>query len=328
MSDIVLQVEDLHVHFPTPSGVVKAVNGVSFVLRKRERLGLVGESGSGKTTTALALMRLLAPPARIPNGRVLLDDMDILTLPEKNVREMRFAAISMVPQGAMNSLNPVMRIRSQFVELFQAHGQHISAAAAHQRISELLQQVGLKPEVASMFPHELSGGMKQRVCIAMAVALRPKVIIADEPTSALDVVVQRQVMETLGRVQELLGAAVILVGHDMGLMAQFADRIGVMYAGQLIEVAPVRSIFHAPKHPYTQMLISSIPNLDQKKLFKGIPGMAPSLLDPPSGCPFHVRCSQRLPHCSEIVPESLVLAPEHMVACHLYPQEARHDQPA
>lgn len=328
MSEITLQVEDLHVHFPTPAGIVKAVNGVSFILKRNERLGLVGESGSGKTTTALALMRLLAEPARIPSGRVRLGDLDVLTLSEEKMRQARFAEISMVPQGAMNSLNPVMRIRTQFVELFQAHGQYTSASDINARIRDLLERVGLKPEVASMFPHELSGGMKQRVCIAMAVALRPKVIIADEPTSALDVVVQRQVMETLGRVQEQLGAAVILVGHDMGLMAQFVDRIGVMYAGRLVEVAPVRSIFKDPKHPYTQMLISSIPTLEHKKLFAGIPGVAPSLLNPPSGCPFHVRCNQRLDHCSEIVPPSIALSPTHSVACHLYPEEVRHDQPA
>lgn len=328
MNDLTLKVDNLHVHFPTPAGVVKAVNGVTFTLRQRERLGLVGESGSGKTTTALALMRLLAPPARIPHGSMILDGVDLLALSEGKMRQARFAEISMVPQGAMNSLNPVMRIRSQFVELFQAHGQFTSSSDIDARIASLLEQVGLNPSVAGMFPHELSGGMKQRVCIAMAVALRPKVIIADEPTSALDVVVQRQVMETLGRVQEALGAAVILVGHDMGLMAQFVDRIGVMYAGRLVEVGPVRTIFRTPKHPYTQMLIASIPTLEQKKLFKGIPGVAPSLLNPPSGCPFHVRCDQRLEHCSRIVPDSIALSPDHWVACHLYPKEEHHDQPA
>jgi oligopeptide/dipeptide ABC transporter ATP-binding protein len=328
MSDAVLQVDDLHVQFPTKAGTVNAVNGVSFSLKQGERLGLVGESGSGKTTTALALMRLLEPPAKVWGERAMLDGVDLLRLPEAQMRRTRFAGISMVPQGAMNSLNPVMRIRSQFVELFQAHGQSADAADLDRRIAAQLDQVGLKPEVAAMYPHELSGGMKQRVCIAMAVALRPKVIIADEPTSALDVVVQRQVMETLGRMQEQLSAAVILVGHDMGLMAQFADRIGVMYAGRLVEVAPVRSIFHAPMHPYTQMLIASIPNLEQKKLFRGIPGVAPSLLKPPSGCPFHVRCNQVLPHCADVVPAIRHSAPDQAVACHLYPQEAGHDTPA
>jgi peptide/nickel transport system ATP-binding protein len=176
-----------------------------------------------------------------------------------------------------------------------------------------------------MFPHELSGGMKQRVCIAMAIALRPQVIIADEPTSALDVVVQRQVMETLGAVQQDLGAAVILVGHDMGLMAQFADKIGVMYAGRLVELARVKQIFSAPQHPYTRMLIESIPSLDQKRLFKGIPGVAPSLLNPPSGCPFHPRCSHTFGPCTTLNPALQETDAARWVACHLYDEVVIHD---
>ncbi|MCL4250733.1 MAG: ABC transporter ATP-binding protein [Anaerolineae bacterium] len=325
MSAPVLQVENLHVHYQTSAGIVKAVNGVSFQLQKGERLGLVGESGSGKTTTALAIMRMLEGPARIAGGEVILDEIDLLKLSDDEMRMVRFDRISMVPQGAMNSLNPVMRIREQIRDIFEAHGRALARSEVEATIAKLLARVGLRPEVAGMYPHELSGGMKQRVCIAMAIALKPQVIIADEPTSALDVVVQRQVVETLGDVQRELDAAVILVGHDMGLMAQFVDRIGVMYAGRLVELSPVAHVFSSPMHPYARQLISSIPNLEEKRLFKGIPGVAPSLLDPPSGCPFHPRCSEAMARCSVEVPALCETAPDRWVACLLYDEVLSHD---
>ena len=210
---------------------MRAVDGVSFDLRAGERLGLVGESGSGKSTVAMALMRLIKPPGRIESGQALFEGNDLLALPGKEMRALRLAAIALVAQGAMNSLNPVTRVRRQFADALRDHGETLSRSALDARISELLATVGLKPEVADRYPHELSGGMKQRVVIAIAISLRARVIIADEPTSALDVVVQRQVVETLRRVQEQIGASIILVGHDMGLMAQVVDRLGVMYAG-------------------------------------------------------------------------------------------------
>jgi peptide/nickel transport system ATP-binding protein len=315
---IVLEVNDLHVHFQTALGPARAVNGVTFALSERQRLGLVGESGSGKTTTALAIMRLLEPPGQVEAGQVFLAGRNLLALTEDEMRAVRFAEISLIPQGAMNSLNPVIRIRDQIGELFKAHGQPLSRSERNARIAQLLEQVGLRTQVASMFPHELSGGMKQRVCIAMAIALRPRLIIADEPTSALDVVVQQHVMETLGKVQQDLGAAVILVGHDMGLMAQFVDLIGVMYAGRLVEFGPVRNIFKAPKHPYTQYLISSVPTLEAKQQFKSIGGVAPSLVTPPPGCPFHPRCAFAMPHCSQQLPLLRQVGAGHTAACYLY----------
>ena len=260
----ILEVEDLHVHFPTAGGPVKAVDGVTLALRPGERLGLIGESGSGKSTIALAVMRLIKPPGRIVGGRIVLDGVDLLALSEEEVRRYRLAEIALVTQGAMNSLNPVIRIRRQLVDGMQAHGVRLSQRGFEERVTELLQAVDLRPEVANLFPHELSGGMKQRVCIATAISLRPKVIIADEPTSALDVVVQRRVMQTLRRVQQELGAAVILIGHDMGLMAQFAERVAVMRAGQVVEVNGVREIFARPKHPYTRLLLDSLPSLDHR----------------------------------------------------------------
>jgi oligopeptide/dipeptide ABC transporter ATP-binding protein len=315
----ILDVRDLRVAYRTPRGPVRAVNGVSFFLRPGERLGLVGESGSGKTTTALSLMRLLQESAIIEGGEVLLDGVDLLKLNEQEMRQARFASISLIPQGAMNSLNPMMKVGEQLRDTMRAHRKTSdSRGPIDARIQEVLQSVELDPRVMGSYPHELSGGMKQRVCIAMAILLSPKVIIADEPTSALDVVVQRQIMETFRRVQEALGASVILVGHDMGLMAQFVDRVGVMYGGKLMEVGPVRGIFKDPLLPYTQLLIKTLPNLETKEDFRGIPGLTPSLLAPPSGCMFHPRCPFVMPRCSVDVPVLAEIKPERWVACHLY----------
>jgi oligopeptide/dipeptide ABC transporter ATP-binding protein len=314
----VLEVRDLRVRYHTPAGPVRAVNGVSFFLRPGERLGLVGESGSGKSTTALSLMQLLHEPAIIEGGQVLLSGVDLLSLSEEEMRKTRFADIALIPQGAMNSLNPMLKIGEQLRDTVRAHRQTDSNIALDSHIHSVLASVDLAADIMEAYPHELSGGMKQRVCIAMSILLKPKVIIADEPTSALDVVVQRQVMETLGRVQKELGAAVILVGHDMGLMAQFVNRIGVMYGGKLVEVGPVRDIFKDPLHPYTQLLIGSLPTLQSKEMFKGIPGLTPSLLAPPSGCMFHPRCPKVMPHCSTEVPPLVEIKPDRWVACHLY----------
>lgn len=314
----VLQVRDLYVHYHTPAGPVRAVEGVSFSLRAGERFGLVGESGSGKSTTILALLKLLKAPARIESGQVLLGGDDLLQFSEDETRAARFARISLIPQGAMNSLNPVMRIKHQLMDTIQYHEGVEDKRAMLERIHALLESVGLDPEVAEMYPHQLSGGMKQRVCIAMSISLRPEVILADEPTSALDVVVQRQVMETLAQVQENIGAALILVGHDMGLMAQFVNTVGVMYAGKMVEIGPVNDIFAEPLHPYTQLLIGSLPSLEQKRLFKGIAGITPSLLEPPPGCTFHPRCPQAMAHCSEVVPTMREIRPGRRVSCLLY----------
>jgi peptide/nickel transport system ATP-binding protein len=261
----ILEVNDLHVHFPTDRGPVKAVDGVSFALEPGERLGLIGESGSGKSTIALAVMRLIKPPGRIVGGEILLDGVDLLELSDEEMRRRRLDSISLVTQGAMNSLNPVTRIRPQLIDGMEAHGINLTKREYDERIAQLLDAVDLPHHVANLFPHQLSGGMKQRVCIATAISLRPKVIIADEPTSALDVVVQRHVMETLRKVQDRLGASVILIGHDMGLMAQFAQRVAVMRAGQILEINGVREIFANPKHPYTKLLMDSLPSIDRKE---------------------------------------------------------------
>jgi peptide/nickel transport system ATP-binding protein len=264
----ILEISDLRVSFPTPRGPFMAVDGVSLRLGKGERLGLIGESGSGKSTLALAVMRLIKPPGRILSGRVVLDGLDLLGISDGSMREHRLADIALVAQGAMNSLNPVMRIRDQIVDGMQAHGVRLTRQEWADRLASLLRSVNLAPEVADLFPHQLSGGMKQRVCIAIAISLRPRVIVADEPTSALDVVVQRRVIQTLRRVQDQLGVSVILIGHDMGLMAQFAQRVAVMRHGQLVEVGDVRDIFARPQHPYTRLLMDSLPSLRQRGSFE------------------------------------------------------------
>jgi peptide/nickel transport system ATP-binding protein len=313
----VLRVRGLRVYYHTPLGAVKAADNVSFNLKADERLGFVGESGSGKSTMALAILRMIKPPGRIEAGEIWLDGLNLMTLSEEEVRQVRLARIAMVPQGSMNSLNPVMRIRAQMADALRDHGVQMSKRDMDERIRGLLQSVGLRPEIANTFPHELSGGMKQRACIAIAISLQPKVIIADEPTSALDVVVQKQVMETLARVQEDLGASVILVGHDMGLVAQFVDRVGIMYAGTLIEVSPVRDIFTNPLHPYTQMLIASLPSLEQKGTFRGIPGLPPLLRDLPPGCAFHPRCPRAFDRCQTEAPLFRETRENSWAACHL-----------
>jgi peptide/nickel transport system ATP-binding protein len=316
VSEPVLRVEGLHVAFDHPLGKVRAVEDVSLALMPSERFGLAGESGSGKSTLALSIMRMVKPPGRIEAGEVWLAGARVADLDEEGVRALRLAGIALVPQGSMNSLNPVLRIGQQIADALADHGLRLGRRDEERRVASLLAEVGLPASVARMYPHELSGGMKQRACIAIAISLRPRVIIADEPTSALDVVVQRQVMATLARVQQELGAAVILVGHDMGLMAQFVDRLGVMYAGRLVEVAPIADIISRPRHPYTRALIASLPSLETRGVLAGIPGLAPLLRDLPSGCAFHPRCSLATDRCRIERPVLRDIAGAQ-VACHL-----------
>jgi oligopeptide/dipeptide ABC transporter ATP-binding protein len=234
------------------------------------------------------------------------------------MRRTRLAKISLVAQGAMNSLNPVKRVKEQITLGLKDHGVELSREDRDKRIIQLLERVGLSPQVAEMFPHELSGGMKQRVCIAIAISMDPQVIVADEPTSALDVVVQWQIIDTLRRVQQELGASVIQIGHDMGLMAHSVDRIGVMYAGKLVELSNVRDLFRESLHPYTQALIASLPSLEGKGKLEGIPGLPPSLLKRPVGCPFHPRCPHAMEVCRVEEPPLRELRTDHWAACHLY----------
>ncbi len=318
MSDYALRVKELDVHYYTDAGIVKAANKVTFDLKPGERLGLVGESGSGKSTLALAILRMIKPPGRIAHGQIMLGDTDLTKLSEEEMRQARASQISMVPQGAMNSLNPVMRIQDQIIDSMLDHNLGLSKAEMVERANAALEAVELNLKVGRMYPHELSGGMKQRACIAISIAMSPQVIIADEPTSALDVVTQRQVMQTIGRLQESMGSAVILIGHDMGLMAQFVNRMAVMYAGSLAELGSVQDIFNHPLHPYTQMLIESLPVLGNRGVFKGIPGITPLLRDLPPGCVFNTRCPKVMDVCRQKAPVFKEYTPGHWAACHLH----------
>jgi peptide/nickel transport system ATP-binding protein len=284
----VLRVEELRVYYQTHAGPVKAVDGVSFALKPGERFGLVGESGSGKSTIALSLLRLIKPPGKVEDGRVILDGIDLLEIDDEAMRRTRLAKISLVAQGAMNSLNPVKRIKEQIALGLRDHGAALHDRAFDRFLTELLEKVGLSRNVADMYPHELS------------------------------VVVQWQVIDTLRQVQEELGAAIIQIGHDMGLMAHSVDRIGVMYAGKLVEVAQVRDLFREPLHPYTQLLIASLPSLDGKDDLQAIAGSPPSLLNPPAGCPFHPRCPYVMDRCKIVMPPLREIQPGHLAACHLY----------
>lgn len=318
MSDPILSVRDLRVYYYTEAGAVKAVDGVTLDVARGMKMGLVGESGCGKSTLAMAFMRLIKPPGRIESGQIVLNGTDLVPISEERMRRMRLNEISLIPQGAMNSLNPVARVRKQIIDGIKDHDGRLTNAELNDRVEEVLEAVDLRSEVADMFPHELSGGMKQRVCVAIAISMRPKMIIADEPTSALDVVVQRQVMETIQRLQQELGISMMLIGHDMGLMAQSVERLAVMYSGRLAELGDVSAIFEEPLHPYTQLLISTLPVLGAKGVFRGIPGITPSLLDPPPGCFFHPRCPQAQEICRHKVPVWQEIRPGRWVACHRY----------
>ncbi len=320
----VLRVEGLQVRYRTPAGEAQAVRGVSFTIGRGARFGLVGESGCGKSTTANAILRLIKPPGYIAGGRVLVDGVDVLGLRDEPLRKLRWSKLALVMQGAMNSLNPVMRVGEQIADAITSHGEaRPSAGELERRITRLLGAVGLPARAYRMFPHELSGGMKQRACIAMAMALEPALIVADEPTSALDVVVQRVVAQTLREVGERLGASLLLIGHDMGLQAQLVHRLGVMYAGELVEVGTVEAMFARPKHPYTQLLISSVPSLKERTLPKPIPGLPPSLVNPPAGCVFHPRCPHAMDICRAVAPAPREVGPGQVAACHLYGDDPR-----
>ena len=319
MNEIALEVRDLNVIYQAGDKQVRAVNGVTFSVVRGERFGMVGESGSGKSTTALALLRLLPSTASVSADLIRLAGVNLTGWDAEMMRTVRGQQIALVPQGAMNSLNPVVRVFHQMADLIRAHEGSASRPALRARIEEALRMVGLPPQVSDYYPHQLSGGMKQRVCIALATLLRPQLIIADEPTSALDVVTQQLVAQTLIDVQEKLNAAILLIGHDMGLQAQLVDRLAVMYAGTIVENAPVNAVFHLPRHPYTQLLISFIPSIRDRKPPRGLSGVPPRLTSKPTGCVFQARCPVAVAQCSTSVPPLREVQPGHFAACHLVP---------
>ncbi|WP_448384407.1 ABC transporter ATP-binding protein [Desulfosoma sp.] len=317
-----LQVEHLVTSFHTDRGTVKAVDDVSFSVDAGKTLALVGESGCGKSVTALSIMRLIpVPPGKITSGRILFDGTDLLRLSESEMRRVRGNKISMIFQEPMTSLNPVFRVGDQIAEVLELH-EKLSRKEALDRAVDLLRMVGIpSPETRLRdYPHQMSGGMRQRVMIAMALACNPRLLIADEPTTALDVTIQAQILELMDALRRTTGTAVLLITHDLGVVAETAEHVVVMYAGRILEEAPVRELFHHPMHPYTQGLLRSIPSLvhEEKRRLEAIPGVVPSLLALPVGCKFNDRCRFVMPRCHEEEPPLMALQPGHSVRCWLY----------
>lgn len=314
---MLLEVNNLRTHFFTTRGVVRGVDGVSFTIEKGEVLGLAGESGCGKSTLGYSLIRLVPPPGKIVGGRIELDGMELTSMNENVFRkEIRWKKISMVFQGAMNALNPVYTIGYQMMEPFRYHTD-IPENEAKEIIAKYLEYVGLDPEIVNRYPHELSGGMKQRVMIAMALLLEPDLVIADEPTTALDVIVQAQIINLLKKLKKDLGISLIFITHDLSILAEVSDKIAIMYAGKIVEIGDSDRIYKDPKHPYTQKLLAAIPRVHEKvERLEFIPGAPPNLANPPPGCRFHPRCPYASSICREKEPERTVLSDGREVYCH------------
>ena len=325
--EVLLEVRDLKTHFDTRDGVVKAVDGVSFKVNRGEVLGLVGESGCGKSVTSLSVMGLIPHPGRVVAGEILFNGKNVATMKADHVRKLRGEHISMIFQQPGSALNPVQRAGLQIREVFKLH-RDWSKNVEEERVVEMLAKVGIPdPESrANAYPHELSGGMAQRIMIAMALACEPELLIADEPTTALDVTIQAQILDLIRDLQQSSDTAVLLITHDLGVVAEMADRVAVMYAGEIVEEADVRTIFNDPLHPYTRGLIGSIPILGSiVETLDTIPGVVPSLIDLPPGCRFASRCVARVEHdlarCLEQRPELREIAPGHEVRCWLYDED-------
>lgn len=329
----ILDVQNLKTYFYTEDGVVKAVDGVDFTVHRGEVLGLVGESGCGKSVTSLSIMRLVGIPGKVIDGKIILNGRNLLELSEAEMVSMRGNLMSMIFQQPQTSLNPVFKVGDQVAEVFQIH-QNVTKEEAWGRAVDLLRLVGIAdPEgKAHAFPHEMSGGQAQRVMIAMALALNPQLLIADEPTTALDVTIQAQILDLMRGLRERMGTSVILITHDLGVIAEMADRVAVMYAGRIVEEADVETLFARPKHPYTQGLIASIPVLGRiTERLETIPGSVPNLINLPPGCQFAPRCRPRIEHaltiCTEVEPFLKPVEQKHTVRCWLYHDHDGHKAP-
>ena len=328
-----LEIRNLKTYFYTEDGVVRAVDGVNFQVFPGEVVGLVGESGCGKSVTSLSIMRLIAPPGKVSEGEILLDGENLLDLPESEMIKVRGNRISMIFQQPQTALNPVFKVKDQIAEVLNIH-QDFGRQAGEKRAVELLKMVGI-PDAerrAEAYPHELSGGMAQRVMIAMALACVPEILIADEPTTALDVTIQAQILDLMRDLRQKMGTSVILITHDLGVISEMAERVAVMYAGEIVEQAEVNTLFDQPLHPYTQGLIGSIPVLGKlKDRLDVIPGSVPNLVNLPPGCRFAPRCAARekfgLKICSGTKPDLIEIKPGHLVRCWLYQSAAGHTPP-
>ncbi len=314
---MLLEVENLTTYYKLKEGYVRACENISMQLAKGEAIGLVGESASGKTTAALSLIKLLPDNAQVMAGKIKIDGRDITEAGEDELRHIRWKEIAIIFQGAMNALNPVRRVGDQIVEALRIH-EKLSEKEACRRVAGLFEQVEIDPDRACEYPHEFSGGMRQRVMIAMAIACNPKVVIGDEPTTALDVMVQAQVLQLLETLRRDREMGMILITHDLSVVGETCDRVAVMYAGQIVEDGPTEKVFSDPAHPYTRALIKAFPNIEgERHLASSIPGNPPNLLYPPSGCRFHERCTEAVERCSLLEPPVVDLAGGHRASCHL-----------
>ena len=330
--DNLLAIRDLHTYFYTEDGVVKALNGVNLEIKRGECLGLVGESGSGKSVTALSILRLIQdPPGKIVQGEVWFEGEDLLQFStDRMCEEVRGGKIAMIFQDPMTSLNPVFRVGDQVAEAIKIH-QHVNWKESLQRAIKMMVRVGIPSAEtrSSDYPHQFSGGMKQRVMISMGLSCNPQLLIADEPTTALDVTIQAQILEQMQQIKEETGASILLITHDLGVIGEMADRVAVMYAGNIVEYTDADTLFSTAKHPYTQGLLNCFPEASERKAeLEPIEGVVPNLIHPPSGCRFHPRCKMAMPLCSEREPELKEVAPGHMVSCLLYEEDVRKISPA
>jgi len=314
-----LDVQHLTAYYTTSRGPVRAVENISFKVEKGEAMGLAGESGCGKTTAALTVLRILPPNGKIVNGKVIFKGRDIVKLSEEELRkEVRWKGMSLIFQGAMNALNPLYRIRDQCVEAIKVHEPNVSTKEAKERVAKLLEMVGIEPSRGGNYPHEFSGGMRQRAMIAMALACNPDLVIADEPGTALDVIVQAQVMKLVTELRQKLDLSMIMITHDLSLISETCDKLAIMYAGKIMESGDIVTMFQKPLHPYTQGLISAFPHIKAAKhKMHSIPGSPPNLLNPPDGCRFYPRCSYTMDVCRKKVPELKEVRKGHLIACHL-----------
>ena len=310
-----LRIEDLTIHFPTEEGDVRAVNGVSLSVEAGQTLGLVGETGAGKTTTALGILRLVPEPGQVESGSIIYKDRDIMTMSEKEVQDIRGNEISMIFQDPMTALNPVMTVGDQVAEVILRH-QNCTKVEAQQRMIDILGKVGIGPDRASDYPHQFSGGMKQRVVIAIALACNPKLLLADEPTTALDVTTQAQVMRMINDLKREFNTSMILITHDLGIVAESCDQVAIMYAGEIVEYGSLEDIFDHTTHPYTKGLFNSIPSLDKDtERLQPIQGLMPDPANLPEGCKFHPRCPYAVEACAQQHPGMTELTPGHLCRC-------------
>jgi peptide/nickel transport system ATP-binding protein len=317
MTATLLKVTGLKTYFFTEAGIVKAVDGVSFDVREGESLGLVGESGSGKTVTALSVLRIVPKPGKIVEGKIEFKSEDLLKKSEKEVQSIRGREIAIIFQDPSSSLNPVLNVETQLRDVLTAH-ESLSKEECHKKILELMNLVGIPEAEIRMreYPHQFSGGMKQRVAIARALALQPTLLFADEPTTALDVTIQAQVLDLLEDLKKKMGMSLVMITHDMGIIAKMTTRVIVLYAGNVCEIAKTEDLYDHPKHPYTALLLAAVPRLDRKKTLSIIPGNIPNLIEPPSGCRFHPRCEFAKEKCVEAPPVLEEVEPDHFVACY------------